>query len=144
VVQSGYCLIFFITRSLKISVENDILLPHGFTLVILEILCMFCQSVISTLSLFMFCICSWGETRLCVHSRMFCSVEFCEVYTTLLVFQYNSPTISIAETIYRMHVGVFFICKCIFGYDHAAVQHSHTSLDGVQAGISYSSSSFLY
>jgi hypothetical protein len=40
--------------------------------------------------------------------------------------------------------GVVFIRKCVFDYDHAATQHSHTGPDGVQTGISYSSSSLLY
>jgi hypothetical protein len=46
----------------------------------------------------------------------------------LPIFHHNSPTISIAETVYDMHVRVFFICKCVwrFNYDCTATQHSHT------------------
>jgi hypothetical protein len=32
-------------------------------------------------------------------------------WISLPVFHHSSPTISIAETVYKMHVGVFFVCK---------------------------------
>jgi hypothetical protein len=48
---------------------------------------------------------------------MFYDVEFVK----LPVFIHSSRTISIAETIYKMHVGVFFIYKHVrhFGYNTA-------------------------
>jgi hypothetical protein len=53
---------------------------------------------------------------------------YCCWYST-----HYSPTISIAEIIYEMQVGVFFTCKCVthFDFNHSAKQHSHTSLESV-------------
>jgi hypothetical protein len=56
---------------------------------------------------------------------MFCDVEYCEM-VMLPVFHHSSPTISIAETIYEMHVGVFLIFK------RTATEQSSTRLDSAQ------------
>jgi hypothetical protein len=51
----------------------------------------------------------------------------------LPVFRHSSPTVSIAESVHKMHVNVFSICKHgrHFDYDCTATQLSHTSLDKV-------------
>jgi hypothetical protein len=80
-----------------------------------------------------------SSSEFCAHSQMFCNLEFVK-WILLLVLHHSSPTISIAETIYRMHVGIFFICKIVrhFNCRHTATQHSHSSLDSVQEGTSSS------
>ena len=56
----------------------------------------------------------------------------------IIRFQMSSTTF-IAETVYEMHVGMFFICKRVRHFDYPTVwQHSHTataaSRDSMQAG----------
>jgi hypothetical protein len=95
-----------------------------------------CRNIISKQSLFTFCIRSWEGTHL--HQSSVCILT-CSVmwnsakWISLLIFHHSTLTIFIAESVYEMHVSVFFICKHVryFGYDHTATQHSHASLDSV-------------
>jgi hypothetical protein len=66
-----------------------------------------CQKIFSMPLLFMFCIHLWEGTSLPQSSV---DVFKCEKCIFLLVFNHYSPTISIAEIIYEMQVGVFFTC----------------------------------
>jgi hypothetical protein len=61
----------------------------------------------------------------CVHSQLFCDDD--NVASIIPQQQHTS----IAETLYEVYVGVFFICKHVrhFDYDHNAI-----SLHSVQAG----------
>jgi hypothetical protein len=71
--------------------------------------------IISTPLLLMFCTHSW-EGASPPPSSMYilkCFVTWNSVkWISLPAFQHNSPTISIAQTVYKMHVGIFLICKC--------------------------------
>jgi hypothetical protein len=57
-------------------------------------------------------------------------------WISLLVLHHSSITISIAEIMYGMQVGIFFVCKHVrhFDCDCTATQHSHACLGSVQAG----------
>ena len=50
----------------------------------------------------------------CVQTQMFPVVGNVSMFT---LFHNSSPTISIAEIIYKMHVGMFFICKSVGHFD---------------------------
>lgn len=116
------------------------------TSVVLEILCIHtwallhrCQNVtFSTPLLFTFCICSWEGISLVQNSvyGFECSV----LCLMLLVFCNSNPTISIAETIYKMHVSIFLICKSVGHFNYLnLLRHSHAAIanspDSAQAGI---------
>jgi hypothetical protein len=63
---------------------------------------------------------------------------------SLPVSHHKSLTISIAETVHDVHVGVFLICKYVrhVYYDRNVTQHTHTSLGSVQAETRSSYSSY--
>ena len=48
-----------------------------------------------------------------------CSAKWnSEKWISLLVSHYSSPTVSIAETMYEIHVGMSLICKLVRHFDH--------------------------
>jgi len=65
-----------------------------------------------------------SATEFCAWCQM-CSMWSTVIWVTVLVFQNSNPAISIAETVYKIHVSIFFICKCVQHSDYPTVlQHS--------------------
>lgn len=65
--------------------------------------------------------------------QMLCHVEFCDAGKLAAIPQ-QQPTISIAETLYVMHVSTFFICASVMHLDYPNVQHNTaTSQDTARA-----------
>jgi hypothetical protein len=86
---------------------------------------------------------------LCYKVVLKCSAMWnSEKKLSMLVLYHSSPTICTARTVYKMHVGIFFISKHVrhFDYNCTATQHSHTNLDNVQEGTqsNYRSTSSLH
>lgn len=70
-------------------------------------------------------------SNFCVCSYIFCNVDM------LPAFYHSSSSTSTIETVYKIYVGIFVICRNVnhFDYDHTATKHSYTRLASVQAGI---------
>jgi hypothetical protein len=52
-----------------------------------------------------------------------CSAKWSsEKWISLSVSHYSSPTVSIAETMYEIHVGMSLICKLVRHFDHLTEQ----------------------
>jgi len=63
-----------------------------------------CQDVTVSTPLFTFCIRSWEGTSLPQNSA--CGVKCFAMWVKVPVFHYSSPTTSISELVYEMHVRV--------------------------------------
>lgn len=68
-----------------------------------------------------------SPSKFCVHSQTFCSVELYKV-DTLPVSHHTRPTITIAEVVYEMYFGVFFVCKIVGILTETTLQHNTVTL----------------